>query len=72
MAVGAVIICIERERLKRAYLNAILEFNELSNQRLEAIIGGTKPPTIKLVASANARKDAALYAFFAHVYEHRC
>jgi hypothetical protein len=72
MAARVVVICTERERLKRAYLDAILEFNLLSRQRMEAVLRGTEPPSQSTVASADARQKTAIYAIFSHVYDHGC
>ena len=66
--------CEERYRLLGEFLRAVRELNHLHTQQTQAAIDGDGDFTRfdLLIYMAQERKDAAKYAWIAHVETHRC
>ncbi len=72
MAASAPFICIEKERLFRAYGAASLDYSRLSSARVAALANGEEPPSIDELSAAELRKDNAKYAILVHQEGHGC
>jgi len=72
MATPAPVLCIEKERLIRAFAHAALEYNRLTSIRVAALLKGDQPPPQGAIADAETRKENAKYAVLAHQDEHGC
>jgi hypothetical protein len=72
MAAPAPLICIEKERLFRAFGEASLEFSRLYSARVAALSSGLEPPDIDELSDAELRKDNAKYAILMHQERHGC
>ena len=66
--------CAERYRLLDEFLSAVRELTGLHNLQTQAVIRGDRDFTRFdiLLYEAQERKDAAKYAWIAHVEGHRC
>jgi hypothetical protein len=72
MATPATVLCIEKERLIRAYTDAALEYNHLNSLRVSALIRGEESPPLDEISEAEMRKENAKYAILMHLDEHGC
>ena len=66
--------CAEKNRLLDEFLHAIQAMNALQNEQTHAVIAGD-PDFSRfdiLIQMAQERKDAAKYAWIAHVESHNC
>jgi hypothetical protein len=66
--------CEEKRRLLDEFLKAVRELNDLQTQQTQAVVSGD-PDFSRfdvLIHLAQDRKDAAKYAWIAHVETHRC
>ena len=66
--------CEEKNRLLNDFLETIRELNALQGQQTQAVIDGD-PDFSRfdvLLHMAQERKEAAKYAWMAHVESHRC
>jgi len=72
--IPAIALCEEKNRLLRAFLDAIRELTALQNQQTQAVIEGDADfiRFDMLLHVAQQRKEAAKYAWIAHVEEHHC
>jgi len=66
--------CEERYRLLDEFLGAVHKLNHLNTQQTQAVIRGDRDFTRFeiLIYGAQERKDAAKYAWIAHVENHHC
>lgn len=66
--------CEERYHLLDQFLSAVRELNVLYTQQTHAVIRGDRDFTRFdiLIYGAQERKDAAKYAWFAHIEKHHC
>jgi hypothetical protein len=72
MAAPAPILCMEKERLIRAYTDAALEYNHLNSIRIAALIRGEETPPVGQISEAEMRKENSKYAILAHMLDHGC
>jgi hypothetical protein len=66
--------CGEKRRLQEEFLSAVRELNLLQTQQMKALLGGDHDFARFdiLIHMAQDKKDAAKYAWIAHVENHRC
>jgi hypothetical protein len=66
--------CKERYRLLDEFLSAVRELNRLNTEQTQSVIRGDRDFTRFdiLLYAAQERKDAAKYAWIAHVESHQC
>jgi hypothetical protein len=72
--IPAIGFCEEKNRLLRAFLEAIHELNALQSQQTQAVIDGDQEFSRfdVLLHVAQEKKDTAKYAWIAHVESHHC
>jgi hypothetical protein len=66
------LLCIEKERLIRAYTTAAVAYNHLNSVRVDALIRGDDPPPLDKISEAEVSKENAKYAILVHLEEHGC
>lgn len=66
--------CKEKNRLLKEFLESIQELTALQDAQTQAVIGGASDFTRfdALLHRAQEKKDAAKYAWIAHVEAHEC
>jgi len=66
--------CEEKHRLLDEFLKAAHDVNDLLTQQMQAVIGGDQDFSRfdVLIHIAQDRRDAAKYAWIAHVESHHC
>lgn len=72
MAAPVPLICIEKERLFRAFGEASLEYSRLYSARMAALSSGEEAPPIDDLSDAELRKENAKYAILLHQEQHGC
>jgi len=67
-------VCEEETQLRRCFLGAIHELNELQSQQVRAVIDGDAEFSRfdVLIHAAQEAKDNSKYAWMSHVETHRC
>jgi hypothetical protein len=72
--IPAIGFCKEKNRLQRVFLQAIRELNTLLAEQTQAVIDGDSDfgRFDILIHMAQERKEAAKYAWIAHVETHQC
>ena len=65
-------ICIEKERLLQALVQATLEFNRIYSARIASMASGEDGPSDEQLIETEIRRDNTKYALLAHEEEHGC
>jgi len=66
------VFCIEKQRLTRAYLQAISEWTRLHRLQLDAVLMGADYTFTKELGAAAYRADEVKYALISHRETHGC
>jgi hypothetical protein len=66
------LVCIEKQRLLRAFAQAVSEYNRMNTAQVAAVLRGEPVQFQEQIANAGERKDAAKYAILVHEQEHGC
>jgi hypothetical protein len=72
MASPSLSMCSERERLLRAFAEAMLEYNKWYAARVATLALGEDAPPIDQLTEAETQRDNAKYALLLHQEEHGC
>jgi hypothetical protein len=67
-----VIACIEKEKLMRAFAQAVSEHHRMQTAQVAAVLQGEDFPFENEIARAAAQRENAKYAILAHQQEHGC
>jgi hypothetical protein len=69
---AAPLLCVERERLRIAFVAAVSEFNRIQSAQVAALANGELFPFEDEIATALQQRDNAKYALIAHQEKHGC
>src|ERR1051325_6637115 len=68
----APVLCMERERLRIAFVAAVSELNRIQTEQVAALSNGELFPFEEGIATALQRRENAKYALIAHQEQHGC
>jgi hypothetical protein len=71
-AVRSVILCLEKEKLLRAFALAVSELHRMQSAQVAAVIKGEYFPFEEQIAAAAEHREEAKYAIIAHRQTHGC
>jgi hypothetical protein len=66
------VLCIEKERLLKAFAQAVSEHHRMQSAQVAAVLRGQDFPFEEEIARAAARREEAKYNVIAHQTEHGC
>jgi hypothetical protein len=71
-AAQSAILCLEREKLTRAFAWAVSELHRMQSAQVAAVRNGEDFPFQEQIAAAAERRELAKYAVIAHRETHGC
>jgi len=69
---AAPILCMEKERLRLAFVSAVSEFHRIQTAQVAALASGELFPFEEELAKALQARENAKYALIAHQEQHCC